>query len=207
MKIVNIKFKETAAQRIYSNYMKRVLQSTKSLSNDNQNDIYMEINSHIFESIQNSTTDNEIELLLDITDRLGAPEDVLKALVADKKLELATRTFNPIHVFKALILNFTNGISFIIFFFLYLFLFAFVFLIFAKILFPSDVGLYCDGSKFIAMGFISFDKYTKSVEVLGNWFIPFTIVCIVFFYFLITLSLKLKRNVSNKINLIPITNK
>jgi len=126
MKIENIKFNEVALQRIYNDYMKRVIKATNSLSTKNQNDIYMEINSHIYESLENkkneNENENEIELILDIIERLGIPEEVLKPLVADKKLEQATKTFNPIHIFKALILNFTNGISYVIFFILYLFL-------------------------------------------------------------------------------------
>jgi hypothetical protein len=80
--------------------MKRVIKSTNSLSTENQNDIYMEINSHIYESLQNKKNENEIELTLDIIERLGIPEEVLKPLVADKKLEQATKTFNPIHILK-----------------------------------------------------------------------------------------------------------
>ena len=53
MKIENIKFNEVASQRIYNDYMKRVNKVTNSLSTENQNDIYMEINSHIFESLKN----------------------------------------------------------------------------------------------------------------------------------------------------------
>jgi hypothetical protein len=80
--------------------MKRVIKATNSLSTENQNDIYMEINSHIYESLQNKKNENEIELTLDIIERLGIPEEVLKPLVADKKLEQATKTFNPIHILK-----------------------------------------------------------------------------------------------------------
>lgn len=198
MKIEEIKFSQIASQRIYSDYMKRVKKVTSSLSNEDQNDIYMEFNSHIYESIQNKNNSNEIDLLLDVIEKLGVPEEVLKPLVADKKLEEATKTFNPIHVFKALILNFTNGISYVIFFFLYLLLFGFVFLIFAKLINPSEVGMFMKNDSFIAMGYIVNDGNENIREVLGNWFIPFTLLCILAFYFLITLLLKFKKSI-NKI--------
>ena len=198
MKIENIKFNEVASQRIYNDYMKRVIKATNSLSTENQNDIYMEINSHIYESLQNNNNENEIELTLDIIERLGIPEEVLKPLVADKKLEQATKTFNPIHIFKALILNFTNGISYVIFFILYLLLFGFVFLIFAKIIFPSEVGMFTQNNKIIAMGYISIKDNQNVKEILGNWFIPFTFNCIIVFYFLITFLLKFKKSINKQ---------
>ena len=196
MKIENIKFNEVASQRIYNDYMKRVIKATNSLSSESQNDIYMEINSHIYESLQNKKNENEIDLILDIIERIGIPEEVLKPLVADKKLEQATKTFNPIHIFKALILNFTNGISYFIFFILYLLLFGFVLLIFAKIIFPSEVGMFIQNNKIIAMGYISMEDNQNVKEILGNWFIPFTLICIVVFYFLVTLLLKFKKSIN-----------
>ncbi|KQO22578.1 hypothetical protein ASF10_09415 [Flavobacterium sp. Leaf82] len=202
MRIEDIKFEEKASQRIYNDYMKRIRKATASLSKINQDDIYMEFNSHIYESIQHKNGANEVDSLLDIIEKLGSPEEVLKPLVADKKLEQATKTFNPVHVFKALVLNFTNGISYIFFFVLYLFLFGFVFLIFAKIFNPSLVGLYMKKDSFsvFVLGMINPEDQIKSQthEVLGNWFIPVMLLSIVFFYFIITLLLKFKKSINQK---------
>jgi hypothetical protein len=198
MKIENIKFSQEASKRVYNDYMKRVKKATSSLSKQNQDDIYMEFNSHIFEAIQQKSGINEIDLLLDILEKLGIPEEVLKPFVADKKLEQATKTFNPIHVFKALVLNFTNGISYIIFFILYLFLFGFVFLIGAKIVNPAEVGLYSRDASFFVLGISSEAKQSGVSELLGNWFIPVMLVLTVAFYFLITLLLKLKKTINQK---------
>ena len=87
MRIEDIKFKQKASERIYTDYMKRIKRATASLSKINQDDIYMEFNSHIFEAIQHKSQANEIDSLLDIIEKLGAPEEVLKPLVADKKLD------------------------------------------------------------------------------------------------------------------------
>ncbi|QDW20943.1 hypothetical protein [Flavobacterium sp. KBS0721] len=202
MRIEDIKFEQKASQRIYSDYMKRIKKATASLSKISQDDIYMEFNSHIFEAIQHKSQANEIDSLLDIIEKLGAPEEVLKPLVADKKLEQATRTFNPVHVFKALVLNFTNGISYVFFFVLYLFLFGFVFLIFAKIINPSLVGLHMKDDSFsvFVLGIMSQEDKIKNHthEVLGYWFIPAMLLAIVVFYFLITLLLKFKKSINQK---------
>lgn len=202
MKIEVIQFEQKASQRIYNDYMKRIKKATNSLSKVNQDDIYMEFNSHIFEAIQHKNSANEIDSLLDILEKLGSPEEVLKPLVADKKLEQATRTFNPVHVFKALILNFTNGISYIFFFILYLFLFGFVFLIFAKIFNPNNVGLFVkeDSYSIFVLGMMNAEDklHNQAVEVLGNWFIPAMIGATFLFYFLITLLLKFKKSINQK---------
>ncbi|ELM3645189.1 HAAS signaling domain-containing protein [Flavobacterium psychrophilum] len=198
MKIENIKFSQEASNRVYNDYMKRVKKATSSLSKQNQDDIYMEFNSHIFEAIQQKNSFNEIDLLLDILEKLGIPEEVLKPLVADKKLEQATKTFNPIHVFKALVLNFTNGITYIIFFILYLLLFGFIFLIFAKIVNPSEVGLFYKDSSFLVLGLSDNTNQVGIKEILGNWFIPVMLVSTVVFYFFITLLLKFKKTINQK---------
>lgn len=198
MKITDIKFSQDASKRVYNDYMKRVRKSTSSLSKQNQEDIYMEFNSHIFEAIQHKNGANEIDVLLDTLDKLGIPEEVLKPLVADKKLEQATKTFNPIHIFKALVLNFTNGITYIIFFILYLFLFGFVFLIVAKIVNPSEVGLYYKDASLLVLGISSETKQSGVTELLGNWFIPVMLLSIVVFYLLLTFLLKFKKIINQK---------
>lgn len=198
MKIEQLKFSQEASGRIYNDYMKRVKKAIHSLSQKDQDDVYMEFNSHIFEAIQHKGQTNEIDTLLDVLQRLGTPEEVLKPLVADKKLEQATRTFNPIHVFKALLLNLTNGISFVILFVLFLQLPGFVFLIFAKITNPSDVGMYFKDGSFMVLGLSSQSHEHGVTEVLGNWFIPLMILCIIVFYLLLTLLLKLKKIINQK---------
>lgn len=193
MKIENIKFSQGASRRIYEDYMKRVKKATASLSKQDQDDVYMEFNSHIFEALQYKEQANEIDTLLDVLQRLGTPEEVLKPLVADKKLDQATRTFNPIHVFKALVLNLTNGVSYIIFFILFSLLFGFVFIIFAKIMHPSEVGMFFKNDSFLVLGMSSDTNQEGVREVLGNWFIPVMVLCAVTLYLLFTLLLRLKK--------------
>jgi hypothetical protein len=76
---------------------------------------------------------------------------------------------------------------------LYLFLFCFVFLIFAKIIYPENTGLFI-GDK-ILFGFIA---NNSSPEILGNWFIPVIIVGILLMFFVITLLMKLQYKLKRK---------
>ena len=198
MKTENIKFTQEASKRVYTDYMKRIMKVTSTLSKHDQEDVYMEFNSHIFEAIQHKNASNEMDALLDVLEKLGTPEEVLKPLIADKKLEEATKTFNPIHVIKALALNFTNGISYIIFFFLYLLLFLFVFLIPAKIIYPLEIGLWYQGSYYWSLGWMKKAEQNGVTELLGNWFIPAMLVAIPLFYVIITLLLKFKKSINQK---------
>jgi hypothetical protein len=201
MKFKEIEFKDNNSTRIYKDYIGRVKNSIKILDSNNQQEILLEINSHIYESvIDNSGNKGEVEHLLDVLEMLGSPEVFLKSLVAEKKLEEATKSFNPIKVAKALLLNIGNGFSYIVFTLLYIFLFGFLFLIIAKIINPENVGLFYRPNDVFILGHysnsdgISYSQYEK----LGNWFIPVMLLSSAVLYVLLTLLLKLKRTLKNK---------
>lgn len=195
MTFKEIPFKDTNAQRVYSNYIQSIKNELKPILEKDRLDVLMEFNSHIYEHIQGNPLKSELDALLDAIDKLGAPEEVLKPLVADKLLEKASRTFNPLDILKALLLNISNGVSYVIFLVLYLSLSTFIFLIFAK-LFSNNVGLFYKDDEFQALGFVSgADRYE---EVLGNWFIPVMILAFIIFYTILTLLLKLKKSLSKK---------
>ncbi len=200
MKFSEINFQDVNSKRVYTNYIKRLKRATRSLSAEYQNDVLLEFNSHIYEGVQQRQGEGEMEKLLDVIDTLGNPEEVLRPLVADKKMEQATKSFNPLHIVKALVLNFTNGVSYFIFFLLYLMLFGFVFLIGAKIFNEDSVGLFYKNGSFMTLGKRNMETISSPeiTEVLGHWFIPVMLLLIIFFYLLITALLKLKRTINKK---------
>lgn len=190
-----IEFQKSTAQKIYASYIKRLKRTTQPLAKNDREDVLMEFNSHIYEGMKRNAHEDEADRLLDVLDKLGEPEEVLKPLIAEKKLAQASKTFNPIHVFKALALNVGNGIFYIFMALLYISLSVFVFLIYAKITNPTEVGLFLKNGNFMALGKINPD-YLESyniMEVLDNWFIPAMLVSIVILYVAITLLLRLKR--------------
>lgn len=203
MEFKKIQFRSTDAQKIYENYLKQIQSATKKLSKEDQTDILMELNSHIFESISKiNSEENEVKTLLELLDKIGIPSEILKPLIAERKLNQATKTFNPIHIFEALILNFSYGIIYFIFFILYLFLFSFVVLIFAKMFYPDNVGFYYKRGEIFQYGGFLQDKNIQQYEILGIWFIPVTILLGVLFYFLISLLLKLKKSLQKNKNVV-----
>lgn len=105
-----------------------------------------------------------------------------------------------VHLYKALFLNISNGISYLFFLLLYVSLFGFVFLIYAKINQPKGVGVYFRESSYRAKGKLNPDYLaaTPHNEVLGNWFIPTMFLATIICYLLITQLLKLKRIINHK---------
>lgn len=189
----NIEFKNSLTQHIYNDYFKRVDKNIKLLSEKDKVEFLMEINSHIFEAMNAFSDENESENLLNVLNKLGEPEDYLKAIVADKKLNEAARTFNPKTVFQALVLNFKRGIVYSMFAVMYLFLFVFVFLIFMKIILPLKTGLFYMNGQFQAFGFVR--NGNDLDEILDFWFIPLVALAAILFYLLITLLFRLiKKN-------------
>lgn len=196
MKFKEITFRDPNSKRIYLDYIARIQKAVKALNNENQQEVLLEINSHIYESLisDSETGQEEITRLLDILEKLGQPEVFLKPLVAEKKLDEATRTFNPLQVGKALALNIGNGIAYVIFAILYLMLFSFLFLIVAKLVDPQNVGFFYRPDTVFILGYYRNNGITYTeYEQLGNWFIPLMLVLTIIFYMLITLLLRLKR--------------
>lgn len=195
----NIEFSDKNATLLYDKYICEVKRVIIPLEKEDQEDILMELNSHIYESMQHNTSGSETDKITESLERLGDPRKTLALLVADRKLQQATKTFNPLHVMKALSLNLSNGFIYVLFSISYLFLFCFTFLVFAKLIFPRNTGLFI-GEDDLFFGFITNMTDNSLPEVLGYWFIPVILLGMVITYLFITLLLRLKYklNLKNK---------
>jgi hypothetical protein len=183
-------FKNPTAQKIYDDYFKRVSRCVSILSANDQLEMMMEINSHVYEATCTAAAAEEVEVLVNALERLGAPEEVLKPVIAHKKVRQATRSFNPGHIMQALYLNISNGIGYVVFGLLYLLIAAFGILIITKIIYPSHTGLFVREGHFSAYGFVT-DIPNGAKEVLGNWFFITDLTLIAVLYILNTVLLRL----------------
>lgn len=186
-----IEFKNRNSQRIYTDYLNRSKHVLRLLSKEDQQDSLMELNSYIFEYMQNHQTEDETTALLNILERLGSPEETLKEVVATKKIEQAVKTYNLKHLLVALFLNLRNGVVYVILFILTLLLVCFPLLVVLEIMYPEKTGLFVGPHTFF-FG-ITFPQPGVK-EVLGNTFIPVVIFIGVIFYFLIIFLLKIVKN-------------
>ena len=185
-----IVFKNNSSQRVYNEYIERCRKSIKSLADADKEECLLEINSHIYEYMQDHQLNDEMESLLDVLEKLGRPEETLKEYVAAKKINQAVKTFNPKHVVQALYLNIRNGIAYILLSVMGLFFCGFLFLIIFKIIYPQNVGLFIGTDTFL-LGHTTSPDFAE--EVLGNWFIPTMILSAGFLYLVIVFILKIIR--------------
>lgn len=186
-----IEFKNQASQRVYNDYMNRCKRVIKILSDSDQQECLMEVNSYIYEYVNNHQHEEELTALLNIIERLGAPEVTLKEVVAGKKISQAVRTFNLKHLIQALLLNLRNGIAYIILFIMTLTLLCFPVVIILEIINPVKTGLW------VGKGHFVFGQVLPQAgvnEVLGNFFIPVVILLGILLYFLIIFLLKLVKS-------------
>jgi hypothetical protein len=190
-----LQLENSSAQRIYDDYIVRCKKSLKILSEEDREDSLLEINSYIYEYLTaNKENDKDaVENLLNILDRIGIPEETFKELIASKKISQAVKTFNPKVLMQALFLNIQNGFIYIILSILFLFLAAFPVLIVLKLIKPNDIGLFVGNHSF----FFGFADSKNGTELLGNGFIPVSIIATAVIYFLILFILKTKRQINN----------
>lgn len=183
-------FTNPTAQKMYDNYFARVSRCIKILSATDQQELLMELNSHVYEATHRGIAGSEVEILVDALEQLGAPEMVLQPTVAYKKVQQAGRSFNPKHILQALYLNIANGAGFFVIGMIYLLILAFGSLAIIKLISPSHTGLFLQNGHLFAFGYTSNlpDGFT---ELLGNWFIAVVIGLMSVFYFLNTLLFRL----------------
>jgi uncharacterized membrane protein len=184
-----ITFNNNTVQRVYNDYIYRCTNFLKGLPNEDKEECLMEINSYIFEYLEANKEVDQMNSLLNILERLGAPEETLKEFVASKKVKQAVKTFNPIFLVQALYLNIKNGFIYSVLSVLFLIIFTLPFLVILKLIYPKSVGCYVGEHSFY-FGFI--DEHANTVEILGNGFIPVVILMGLILYYAIILTLKFK---------------
>ena len=202
MNFQKIKFEQQSTQRVYENYLRQIEQLLKPLAKEEQEDILMELNSHIYERMQRSKLDAELDCLLDTIESFGDLDAILKPIVAERKLDQATRTFNPAHIFKALVLNIQNGVFFVLITICYIGLGGFCLAVLSKLIGGDKIGMfYKPGEYFVLAGIPGTTENEMEYELLGDWYIPVMLSGLFFFYVLITLILRLEKSLRKKTEL------
>jgi hypothetical protein len=181
------------ANKILALYDKRVFHIIKPLGEQDRQDIKMELDSHIYESMARNPKEDEVTTLLSALEKLGEPETFLYDVVAERKLNQARKSFNFLHVISALGLNIGRGVIKTVLFFIitivYIVSFSCAAVAVVKIFIPSKVGMHVYPGGFTA-GWI--EPHTPGArEVLGLWFTPVFIILAVLLYVINTFLLRL----------------
>ncbi len=186
-----IEFKNNLAQRIYLDYIDQCKSVIRVLSDDDQEECLMEVNSYIYEYLQDNPDKDEILALKTILERIGSPAITMKEVVAHKKIDQALQSYKLNHLLQALWLNLSNGIAYVLLFIMTLLLLCFPIVILMKVLYPHKTGLFV-GKGIFFMGMVDLDGSQQ--ELLGQWFIPVVCLLGLVLYFVILVLLRFVRN-------------
>jgi len=157
----------------------------RSIPKTKREELKLEIQGHLLESMEDASTDSDSSKLMDAIDRLGEPEDYIKPMIADKLLLDASKTFNPRNVLMGLFFNLRTSIRRAVLTMIiglgYFFLFCIAVMTIMKIIIPSHVGIFLPeygGST--AVGILVSPEPHR--EILGFWTVPIGVVCTVLLY-------------------------
>lgn len=180
---------DALAVRIWEDYKTRIERVLKPLPLFRREEILLEIQSHIWESIEHDTDASEAEKVLNAVQKLGQPEVYLQPIVGLKLLESAAHSFSPNVVAKSLLYMIggsrVQSALVIVMSILYTVLFVLALMVCAKFFFPQNIGLFqpLSGDDYL-FGFITSE--TPLQDVLGYWFIPLGLLICGILYALIT---------------------
>lgn len=85
-----------SVEKIVNNYMKRLKDKLKGLPESDQADLAKEIQSHIYESFVNDPTEDEVERIFNVLDRLGEPAEVISARMPDTMVQVGKKKKLPL---------------------------------------------------------------------------------------------------------------
>ncbi|ASZ12979.1 DUF1700 domain-containing protein [Chitinophaga pendula] len=186
-----IPFRDAAAQKAYEDYLSDVENAISHLPKQDRQEIIMELNSHLYEALQETPGNTEHEKLISIITQLGEPYISLRPVIAEKTLNRAIKTFNPRLLLSALYVKALNSIKYTCFFILYLLLISIASLLFFKALYPRNTGLFYKEGKISGFGFLL--DVSDTTEVLHGWFYPVVIALVILLYVILTLALRISR--------------
>ncbi|TAE25793.1 MAG: DUF1700 domain-containing protein [Candidatus Kapaibacterium sp.] len=176
------------AKRIWKEYQSRIERVLEPLPLLQREEILLEIQSHIWESVQRDTASSEAEKVLNAAQKLGHPEIYLHPLVGTKLFEQAAHSFNPSIIAKSLYYMIggsrLQSLLVLVMSILYTLLFFLATMVCTKIIFPKNVGLFASEQGTFSFGYIiQTEPYS---DVLGFWFIPLGLLVCGLLYMLIT---------------------
>lgn len=166
---------DAVARRIWENYFHEVRRQARPLPKAQQRELILELYGHLQASMASATVEREAERVLDALDKLGSPSEYVKPLVADRMLEQAAHSFNPVTIAKGLGLSLFRGVAYTFsalgFFVGYLVSFTLIAIALAKPFFPDAIGAYTHPGG-LSIGFLSDSLKGQAVEHLGYAIIP-----------------------------------
>ncbi len=102
--------KTGVAQKVWQNFDRELIYKLRPLPKAEQQDIRLEILSHLYDSALNDNADSEEIRLINAIARLGDPDDYLQPLVAEILLMQKAIKGHPLAITKSLFINAQKGL-------------------------------------------------------------------------------------------------
>lgn len=84
--------------KIVKNYLDRLNLRLKSFPAQDREELVKEIHSHIYESFTSDQTENEVERIFNVLDKLGEPDDVISTRMPDVMVSLGKKKKHPLYI-------------------------------------------------------------------------------------------------------------
>ncbi len=92
--------------QIVDNYLVRLRKSMKGLPSNDQEELIKEIHSHIYESFRNDSTENEVDRVLKVLDKLGEPAALASARLPEAMVTMGKKKKLPFYILAGILIAF-----------------------------------------------------------------------------------------------------
>ena len=93
-------------EKIVNNYMKRLKHHLRGLPDKDQEELAKEIHSHIYESYNSEPTENEVERIFNVFDKLGEPAEVVSSRMSEAVVSMGKKRKLPFYILAGILIGF-----------------------------------------------------------------------------------------------------
>lgn len=188
---LEVKLQSEISKRIWNNYLKQVNRIIKPLTNEQKNEILMELQSHMYESMSVDNSTDEESRVLNALERLGDPVMYLQPIVKDKLLYNTLKTLNPVGIVNLFYKNLLSGskrLLLSVFIGLGYVVSTVLFITGISKIFFYNTGIYYLGPRWyhFIIGTVKNPNDPHVKELLGVWLIPIGISTSLIIYYGLT---------------------
>ena len=92
--------------QIVDNYLARLRKGINGFPAKDQEELVKEIHSHIYESFRNDPTENEVDRILKVLDKLGEPANVISARMPEAMVTMGKKKKLPFYILAGVLIAF-----------------------------------------------------------------------------------------------------
>lgn len=91
--------------KIVDNYSKRLKDHLKGFPEKDKEELLREIHSHIYESYKSDPTEDEIERILNVLDKLGEPSEAISTRMSESMVDMGKKKNLPMYIFAGVLIG------------------------------------------------------------------------------------------------------